>query len=56
MAHLVKGSVDDKGKDDKKKAEEPPPPPEVKPEDKDKEKKLKRIYIAMTSDRGISFY
>lgn len=47
-SQLVKGAVDvDPKKDDKA-----PPPVAEKPEDKETEKKLKRIYIAVTSDRG----
>lgn len=44
----------DAPKADVKEKAPPPdqPPPELKPEEKEAEKKLKRIYIAMTSDRG----
>ncbi|CAH0578346.1 unnamed protein product [Chrysodeixis includens] len=58
-SQLVKGVVDeqiehfhlhDKSKD---KAPVKQPEPELKPEQKEAEKKLKRIYIAMTSDRGL---
>ncbi|PZC74730.1 ATP synthase subunit gamma, mitochondrial [Helicoverpa armigera] len=56
MSQLVLGKVDDDDKDKKKKKAAAPPPPttvEQKPADKEKEKKMKRIYIAMTSDRGL---
>ncbi|CAK1554020.1 unnamed protein product [Leptosia nina] len=51
-SHLVKGSVDKKPGDEAKgaPAPEPPKPEDVKPED---EKKTKRVYVAMTSDRGL---
>lgn len=59
-SQLVKGPVDDRAeshhKGEKKKPAtaqaQPEPEPELKPEQKEAEKKLKRLYIAMTSDRG----
>ncbi|CAG9782178.1 unnamed protein product [Diatraea saccharalis] len=50
-SQLVKGAVDKKTSD--KDAKEPPPPEQVKdkPDEKDA-KTLKRLYIAVTSDRG----
>lgn len=47
-SHLVKPD-----KKDAKGAEAAPPPEAPKPEDKDAEKKTKRLYVAITSDRGI---
>lgn len=50
-SQLVLGAVDAKPSD-KDKQEKPPEPVEVKQEDAEKDKKLKTIYIAVTSDRG----
>ncbi|XP_075991045.1 ATP synthase F(1) complex subunit gamma, mitochondrial-like [Anticarsia gemmatalis] len=50
--HLVpKGAADKKGDKDAKAPEPEPAPAAPKPEDTDK--KIKRVYIAMTSDRGL---
>lgn len=49
-SRLIKAAVDSK---DKKDAAAVPEPVQEKPEDQEAQKKLKRIYIAMTSDRGI---
>ncbi|KAJ0183588.1 hypothetical protein K1T71_000011 [Dendrolimus kikuchii] len=47
---LVKGTVDEK-KDEKGK--EPPEPVVEKPDEKEGDKKTKRIYLVVTSDRGL---
>nr|XP_021202813.1 ATP synthase subunit gamma, mitochondrial isoform X3 [Bombyx mori] len=49
-SRLIKAAVDSK---DKKDAAAVPEPVQEKPEDQEAQKKLKRIYIAMTSDRGL---
>ncbi|XP_053624434.1 ATP synthase subunit gamma, mitochondrial-like isoform X2 [Plodia interpunctella] len=52
-SHLVKGAVDAK-KGDKDAAAAAPPPEPAAPDKDDKDaKKLRRLYIAMTSDRGL---
>lgn len=47
---LVKGAVDPKKVDKTK--EMPAEPPAEKVDSKENEKKIKRLYVAMTSDRG----
>ncbi|XP_068633766.1 ATP synthase subunit gamma, mitochondrial-like [Battus philenor] len=53
-SHLQKEALDDETKDKKEKAPEASPPPveEKKPAEGEKEK-IRRVYIAMTSDRGL---
>lgn len=52
-SQLVKGKVDDPAKDKKDKAPElGSAPPAMTPEEKEANKNLRKLYIAMTSDRG----
>ncbi|XP_048006096.1 ATP synthase subunit gamma, mitochondrial-like [Leguminivora glycinivorella] len=50
---LVEGPVDAKGGDAKKAAADPAVAPAAPPAETEDEKKLKRVYIAVTSDRGL---